>query len=748
MTRSNDENTNGRAETSPADKHKLGTFEGVFTPSILTILGVIMFLRFGWVVGNVGLIGTLIIVTICKSVTFLTGMSMSSIATDRKVGTGGAYYMISRSLGPEIGGAIGIPLYFALAFSVPLYTIGFAESISSVLPDADPRIVGLIATLAVALLAVKSAKVAIRFQYFIMAAIAFALISLLLGKSVEPTEIEILGASPEKSENFWIVLAVFFPAVTGIEAGINMSGDLKNPSRSLPFGTLSAILVGYIVYMGLPVILAMRADAETLIENPMIMREIARWGNAILLGVWGATLSSAIGSILGAPRVLQALAGDGVLPRRLRFLGKGSGPANLPRWGTLITLAVALVLVWTTNLNTIAPVLTMFFLTTYMVLNLAAGLERFLGNPSFRPAFRVHWVFSFLGALLCLIVMFMINMVAAAIAMVTVLVVYVWLQKREMKSTWGDVRRGLWMMVLRLGLLQLDDAPDLRNWRPNVLVFSGAPKKRWHLILFADLMTHGRGLITVASVLPKELDDAERRTSLESAIRDHLTERGIQALVRLISAPDVFTGAAQLVASYGLGQVIPNTILLGDTEGAGREHRQKYCDMVAGFHRAQRNVVIFRENETTPVERTRDNPPERIDVWWGGLKGNGSMMLILADMLKANVLWQNARLCLKLVVKEESGMEAARQNLYDRLEAMRIDAECEVIEAQGRNFDDIFRESSADADIIFRGLAVPDENFSTYYNSTRQKISGMPTTVLVLARRDFDFLNVLQKTDE
>jgi solute carrier family 12 (sodium/potassium/chloride transporter), member 2 len=222
----------------------LGTFGGVFTPSILTILGVIMYLRFGWVVGQVGLIGTFTIVTLSTAITFLTGLSISSIATDQKIKTGGAYYMISRSLGIEAGGAVGIPLYIAQALSVALYTIGFAESVVRVFPSMDEKMIALITTALITLVAIKSARAAIKTQFVIMAAIGLSLLSLIFGGPVEGATVAV-AAAPESSVGFWVVFAVFFPAVTGIMAGVNMSGDLENPSKSIPMGTLAAIGTGY-----------------------------------------------------------------------------------------------------------------------------------------------------------------------------------------------------------------------------------------------------------------------------------------------------------------------------------------------------------------------------------------------------------------------------------------------------------------------------------------------------------------------
>jgi len=327
--------------TSPPSGKKLGTFGGVYTPSILTILGVIMYLRFGWVVGNVGLLGTLIIVTLSTSITFLTALSISAIATDRVVRGGGAYYMISRSLGIESGGAVGIPLYFAQALSVALYTLGFAESLVNVFPQFNQLYVALVVTVLVAVVALASADAAIKVQYIIMGAIALSLLSFFFGQPLEPTEIELWGASDRLSEPFWQVFAVFFPAVTGIMAGVNMSGDLKNPTKAIPIGTLAAVGTGYVIYLVLPIVMAMRADAQTLLAEPLIMKEMSLWGPAILLGVWGATLSSALGSILGAPRILQALARDQVLPRWLRFLGKGSKVNDEPRVGTAVKIGRA-----------------------------------------------------------------------------------------------------------------------------------------------------------------------------------------------------------------------------------------------------------------------------------------------------------------------------------------------------------------------------------------------------------------------
>jgi len=718
----------------------LGTFGGVFTPSILTILGVIMYLRFGWVLGQVGLTKTLLIVTLSTSITFLTALSVAAIATDQRVRAGGAYYMISRSLGIETGGAVGIPLYLAQGLSVALYTVGFAESVARTFPSLDARTVGIATTLAVAGLALVSARAAIRAQYFIMGGIALSLLSLGFGGHLEGAVPQGFGSpSVAATASFWEVFAVFFPAVTGIMAGVNMSGDLEDPGRSIPTGTFAAIGTGYLIYMTLPVMLALRADTSSLLSDPLVMTRISLWGDAILLGVWGATLSSAVGSILGAPRVLQALARDGILPGPLRLLGKGSGPEDAPRLGTAVTLAIALVAVWFGDLNLIAPVLTMFFLTTYGVLNVAAGLERFLGSPSFRPRFQVHWNLSLLGALGCAMAMFLINPAATGVAVLFVGAVFVLLERQGLEAAWGDVRRGIWMAITRAGLLQLRGAPtDPRNWRPHFLVLSGAPTQRWNLIeLAADFSHHNKGLLTVATILSAPSVDHDRKRGMESNIQDYLARRGIEGLVRVVSAPDPFQGTELLVEAYGLGPLVPNTVLLGDSER--EDVRDRYCAMVEHFWRSRRNVVIVRD-----AERVGFGSRSRVDIWWGGLQGNGALLMILGYLLRTSFAWQDADVRLKMMVPTEAAAEDARRNLANVLERTRTGLVAEVIVSAGRPFHEIQAHSSRGADLVLMGIAEPrDDSFARYYTELRTRTASLPCTVFVLAAEKVAFREVL-----
>lgn len=696
-----------------------------------------MYLRFGWVVGNVGLIGTLIIVTLATSITFLTSLSIASIATNAPVKAGGAYYLISRSLGVEMGGAIGIPLYLAQAFSVALYVMGFSESMVAIFPSLNIKLVGIVTIILLSLLALFSTKAAIRAQFLILAIIAFSLVSFFLGSPIEDSYIELWGVPASESVNFWTVFAVFFPAVTGIMAGVNMSGDLKDPAKSIPKGTFMAVGVGYVIYMVVPFFFAFRADAVTLVSDNMIMQKIALWGFAILLGIWGATLSSAVGSMLGAPRVLQALSVDKVLPSKLSFLGKSSGDEKIPRAATIFTSIIALILVIVGDLNMIAPILTMFFLTTYGTLNLTSGIETLLQSPSFRPKFKVHWAFSFLGTIGCIAVMFLINALATIVAIVFISGIYVWLRRRRLKTTFGDVARGMLLQIVRYALLRLDlKVADAKNWRPNILVFAGMPTKRWHLIDFAYGVVQEKGLITVATILPEKGITQERVSKHAHNISSYLREKNIKTLVRVTKAEDPFIGSKQLVNSYGLGSLVPNTVLLGDTEE--NKHHNPYCEMITHFYQSKRNVIILQNDF-----KLNYGGAKKIDLWWGGLKGNGGLMMIIAHLIKTSPRWQNIQVCVKMVVASQEAAKGTRENLKKILIEMRVDFDYEVIVSQGRRFWNILQEESKDSTMVMMGLKVPDEDFAAYYKQLKENTSGITNKVFFLASELIEFEDVL-----
>ncbi|MEO1005849.1 MAG: Na-K-Cl cotransporter, partial [Cyanobacteria bacterium J06638_38] len=308
--------------------------------------------------------------------------------------------------------------------------------------------------------------------------------------------------------------------------------------------------------------------------------------------------------------------------------------------------------------------------------------------------------------------------------------------RRELEATWGDARRGLWMALLRTGILQLDHEDDPKNWRPHILVLSGAPQKRWSLIELADGFSHNRSLMTVSSVLPSGSRDLQKQQNLEKTIYDYLCKRGIKALARVVTADDPFEGAVRLVETYGLGPLVPNTVVMGDSEQP--ERRDAFCHAIAEIHASKRNLVIFHENQQQGFGFRR-----KIDVWWSGMQANGSLMLILAYLLRTDINWRNARIYLKLVVPNQAAAAAAKDNLNSFSRNLRIDVIPKVIVADGRSFDEILQQSSGNSDLVFLGMAAPSSDFTKYYEKFQDRVANLPSTVFVLAAPDFAFGEVL-----
>ncbi len=738
--------------------YRFGTFQGVFMPSVLTILGVIMYLRLGWVLGNVGLTETLVIVLLASSITLITGLSLAALATNMTVGGGGVYYIISRSLGLEAGAAIGLPLYLAQALGIAFYVSGFAESLSAVFPGPEPRQVAIVTLAVLTGLAALSADLALKSQYLILALIAASLVSFFLGAAAPvDSALPIPAADAPPPLGFWPVFAVFFPAVTGIESGIAMSGDLKRPSRALPIGTIAAVLTGLIVYLAIPIVLHRSVpDAGLLRADPMVIQKVARWGALVVAGVWAASLSSAMGSLLGAPRTLQALARDRVVPG---FLGKGYGPGNDPRLASAASFGLALAGVLLGNLNLIAPMLSMFFLTSYGILNLAAGLEQWIGNPSWRPTFRVPAGLSLGGSALCLLVMLMVNPGATILAVVVSGTIYSLMKRRSLRTRWGDMRLGILMFGARQILYRMAGRKlDERTWCPNLLVFSGAPTARWYLIELAQAITRDRSFVTVATIIPEAHWTLERAESLRTSVRDYLEQRDVEAFVRVLPGDDPLRSAQDLIRAYGFGPLVPNTVLLGETEQEA--NIPEFARLVHLVAQSRRNLVIVREaapsgdsapaGSEPPKASSAPQPmPRRIDVWSRGRAQNVGFMLALVFLLQQSERWKGSDLVLKRVIGSPEEEAGATGELDALVGTSRLRLRVEILMAGTASSFEVIRRSSADADMVVLGLRSPQpaetlEDYGAYYRWLLRETDSLPTTVLTMATEDLDFDRIFE----
>ncbi|MGD9581770.1 MAG: amino acid permease [Vampirovibrionia bacterium] len=685
------------------DTHKkLGTFDGVFTPSILTIIGVILFLRLGWVVGNVGFIGALIIILLAHVATISTGLAMSSMATNTKIGAGGFYSILSRSLGLEIGGAIGIPLYLSQALGVSLYIVGFTEAVSALLPDVSEHLISFSLLVGLFILSYVGVNTALKVQYFIMAIIAISLVSFFGGHGDTANNHFLFNNSTDVP--FWTVFAIFFPAVTGISAGASLSGDLKNPKKSLPIGILSAIGLGLAIYISVAYWFARQATPEQLINNTFLMRDISLWSYAIIAGVIGATLSSALGSILAAPRILMALGEDRVLPFS-RIWSERSKNGE-PHYSLLFTVIIIAISIFFGDLNTIAPLLTMFFLITYGMINIAVFIEKSIGITSFRPSFNIPLIIPFIGGIWCFITMFLINYIFASIALLIIVVVYIIQIKRGLLTPWGDVRGALFNAIAEWAAKTAQKMPHTaKAWKPNLLIPIEKPKTWISIISLIKDIAFPKGSLRLFSI--KLVD----QKSIEDAISDNSKEeleKDLNELAATVKKEGIFTSTTVVESSNfmeGLNTIIqfskgmyffPNIIFL--TMSSDSSKGDKLQQMIKISAKEKLGIIVLGLHPKSGFGRR-----EVVNLWLRDKSPNQNLATLMAVELQRE--WGAVRLV--RITETECNIEKERQDLERIVEEGRMPTRTELVVLCGK-FNEVAKQAPL-ADINIFGMS---ENMS------------------------------------
>ena len=735
-------NSSSRASTG-----SLGTFGGVFTPSILTILGIILFLRLGYVVGSAGLMRALVIIGLANGISVLTSISLSAIATNLKVKSGGDYYLISRTLGLEFGGAIGIVLFLAQSVSIAFYCIGFGEAISVLVPDGSRWLPQIIAALAVSFLFIFAwlgADWATRFQYVVMSLLIVALISFFAG-GFSKWDSALLAqnwVTPSGGPPFWILFAIFFPAVTGFTQGVSMSGDLKDPGKSLPLGTFLAVGISIIVYFGVAIVFAGVLPGEIMRGDYGAMKKVSHFPFLINAGVIAATLSSALASFLGAPRILQSLASDRIFPFLLPF-AKGFGPTGNPRWGVILSAGIAFTTIGLGNLNLVASVVTMFFLISYGLLNYATFYEARSASPSFRPRFR--WFdlrLSLLGFLACLGVMLAIDVAAGVVAVSVLFAIYQYIQRTAGPARWADSSRSYHLQRVREHLLSAaEEQEHPRDWRPQLLAFSNDSHRRKQLLLFASWIQGGSGTTTAVRILEGEgVKMLKAQAEAEAELRADIEKHGVEAFSLVLFAPTLQVGLQTLVQGFGIGPLKANTILLNWFEHLpkgifGLLQESAYAHNLKVAFRLGCNIVVLnaKEDKWNTLE-SAPSGERRIDVWWWDDE-TSRLMLLLAYLMKRNDTWGEAKIRV-LSVSYGRDLETKKEELQKFLEEVRIDAEPEVVEDAST---DSLKAQSADAALVFIPFRIRGNRLLGPFGSPLEELlTHMPVTALVLASEDID----------
>ncbi len=672
---------------------KLGTFGGVFVPDVLTILGVIMYLRLGWVVGNAGLLGAIIIISLAKIITLSTGLSMASITTNIKIGAGGAYSIISKSLGLEAGGSVGLPFYISQTLSASLYIIGFTEGWIRIFPHHPYFAVAITAWVVLLVISYVSTVFAIRIQYIILAIIGLSIISFLLTPNQPRSEIILFGNFEDAT--FWGVFAVFFPAVTGIMAGANLSGDLKDPRKSIPLGTLSAIGVTYVIYIGLAVAAAFYISPEELRTNEMALVDNALFGSLVLAGILAATFSSALGTMIGAPRILQALAEQRTIPLHKFFAQKTIH--NEPRNAIIVTGAIIITALLLGNLNALASLITMFFLITYGMLNLVVFIQQSMKIISFRPTFKIPRVVPFIGAFGSFAIMFLIDPVFSVFAIIIVVAIYVWLTKKGLSAEWGDLRGGMFLLLAEQASRIAAKFPRHNvAWKPDLLIPIENPKLWAGSLLFIRDITYPAGSIYAFTVKDHDVD--KTKEELEEVIKP-LKDEKLLVNGTVIEDNDFIHGA-KLVIQTLQGMVFrPNALFLTLGSNSGKD--QMIQNLVTHAQKNNLGVLILKHHPRMAFGLQKD-----INLWLRDKSPNWHLAILITLQLQLN--WEG-KINLVTVAEDQKSVKKMFNFLQNLSEQTRLPSLTEFNVITGDFRESISKAPRADINIFGLGEQLPFE---------------------------------------
>ncbi|WP_047419852.1 amino acid permease [Cellulophaga sp. Hel_I_12] len=688
-------------------KKTFGTFAGVFTPTTLTILGVIMYIRQPWVVGNAGIVGALGILLISVAITFTTALSLSSITTNVRIGTGGAFSIISKSLGLEIGGAIGIPFYIAQALAVAMYVFGFREGLVSIVPYFNPILLDIIIFSVVMAIAFISTSFAFKIQYVILGIIVLSLISIYGALFINDLnyDFELFGKYPGSIENnfsgtsFWVVFAVFFPAVTGVMAGANMSGDLTSPRKSIPKGTISAVILTTIIYISLIFVASLLATPNEMASNYNLFIDKAVYSPIVLAGLLGATLSSALGSFIGAPRIMLALAEKGILPKskELAKTSKKGEPVN----SMLITAVIVFIGISLRDLNTIAPILTMFFMITYAMVNIVVLVEQSLSLPSYRPTLKVPLIIPALGAFGSIAIMFVINVIVALTSLILIFLFYFYLVNLKLKSEVGDSRSGLFTALAEWATKKssnLSPQKEIRSWRPDLLIPMTMPKEIRSSYKLIHSIISPNGSIKILSLFN---DNPEEQKNIELFLinaSQKYKENGISVSYAFVENRELNTTINISMQSLNAAFFKPNTIFVSvDT---GNVNLEFYDKLIADVKKNNFGMIIYIPFSTASlaIEKT-------INLWLTDVPfnwketfnlGNNDLSTLLSLLICKN--WKgeiNA-----LIVNKNPDSKFSETDIEDIKTMVRFPNKTSISVKQGDLLNNVKKYRNADINIF------------------------------------------------
>lgn len=703
------------------NKGKFGTAP-VFLTAISTILGAIMFLRFGYAVGAVGILGTMLIVVIGHLVTIPTALSLAEIATNQKVEGGGEYFVISRSFGLSIGAAVGIALYLSQAVSVAFYIIAFAESFAPLMDyvneqyglwvhiESTKKLIGIIVTLLLALLmTTKGANFGMGLLYIVVGILALVLILFFMGTSIHAGHVPFKVLS---NDDFFKVFAIIFPAFTGMTAGVGLSGDLKDPKRSIPLGTIMATVLGMIIYLFITLKIGNSATPEILMsnENQLIMSDIALIGYLMIpIGLAASTISSALGSIMVAPRTLNAIAADKIIPsqrlnRWLAFLKKEN---NEPTHAAIVTSTIAFVFVFLGDVDVVAKIISMFFMVTYGALNLISLLENFAANPGYRPAFKSKWYISLIGTIMCIWLMFKMNPGYAFLSIVIMIGIYFLLNRHQKKSDLASIFSGVIFQISRninVFLQKVNKGEEeIDHWRPSVVCVSKNSFERFAAFDLLRWISHRIGFGTfihhIDGYLSKETNE-QAQQSMQRLIHMNEVSKSSVYMDTLVN-PEYSASISQVLQLPGVSGK-ENNMMMFEYAKNNPQNLNEIVDNLGLVRSVGFDTCILGSSDKDFGFNNE------IHIWiTSNDYANANLMIYLAYIVLGHPDWKNGLIKLYAVYPKED-IENQRIKIMEMVNAGRLPISANNIEIipldEDRNIKDVINSKSKDADLTILGF--------------------------------------------
>uniref|UniRef100_A0A4W4HHX3 Solute carrier family 12 member 7a n=1 Tax=Electrophorus electricus TaxID=8005 RepID=A0A4W4HHX3_ELEEL len=787
---------------------QMGTFIGVYLPCVQSILGVILFLRLTWIVGTAGIMGSFAMVFMCCACTLLTAISMSAIATNGMVPAGGSYYMISRALGPEFGGAVGLCFYLGTTFAGSLYILGTIEIfLMYIMPNAEVfetrehnmRLYGTCCLASMVLVVFVGVKYVNKLALVFLSCVILSIMAIYAGvirTAIQPPDVQIcmlgdrllgnqnfkcvktevidnityptklrelfcdgpflnatcdeyfiqnnvtemkgipglLSGVISREDNLWgnygpfgslvemrqqsealqdysnvnrpyvlndittyftLMVGIFFPSVTGIMAGSNRSGDLRDPQRSIPTGTILAIITTSITYMSFVVLFGACIEGVLLRDkfgysvNRIPVLGILAWPSPwiIVIGSFFSCCGAGLQSLTGAPRLLQAIAHDGIVPF-LQVFGHSKFNGE-PTWALLLTAVICEIGVLIASIDAVAPILSMFFLMCYLFVNLACAIQTLLGTPNWRPRFKFyHWSLSFLGMSLCLALMFVSSWYHALIAVVIAGCIYKYIEYRGAEKEWGDGIRGLSLNAARYALLKLEESWGIFKQWPQLLVLlsldSDLAVKHPRLLSFTSQLKAGKGLTIICSVLQGTY--MLRGTEAKRSMKTSMAVEKTKGFCHVVVCSNLRDGFSNLIQSAGLGGMKHNTVLIAWPNNWRQAEDtltwKNFIETVRETTAAHQALLVAKNIDHFPsnAERLAEGT---IDVWW--IVHDGGLLMLLPFLLRQHKVWKKCKMRIFTVAHLDDNSIQMKNDLQVFLYQLRLDAEVEVVEMHERD---------------------------------------------------------------